>query len=82
MKPSTATDKTPVTHTHDGQLQGAALCLDLRTADGVAGWYACGDGQPNQRWGLDPDTGFLTSLSNYGPGDSRSAYAGMCVTVQ
>ena len=74
---------SPVTHTHDGQLQGSGdLCLDVSTVNGTVGWYECGSGQPNQRWGLDPDTGFLTSLGNYGAGDARSDYGGMCVTVQ
>ena len=70
-----------VNHTHDGQLQAAGVCLDLQGADGVVGWYQCGSDQPNQLWALDADTGFLTSLANFGAEDSVSDYGGMCLTV-
>jgi hypothetical protein len=70
------------THTSEGLLSGdGGLCLDVRTVDGAVGLWACGGDQPNQLWSVDPESGFVSSLSNYGPGDQRDEYAGLCLTA-
>ena len=77
-------NKAPVfQRLHSGSLVNAATkqCVDLSDAGTLGAWVCGGDGktvaQPNQRFAVDPSTGFIGTLD----AGYHTAHAGQCVGI-